>query len=71
MWHEWERGAYGVLVGKVERKKPLGILRRLWEDDIAADLKEMSLEGVDWNNLAHDRFKWWAVVSTVMNRRVP
>jgi len=36
-----------------------------------ADFKEISWEGVDWNNLAHDRFKWWAAVYTVMNRRVP
>ena len=72
MWHEWGRGAYKVLVGKAERKKkPLGILRRLWEDDIKADFKEIGWEGVDWNNLAHDRFKWWAVVNTVMNHRVP
>ena len=70
MWHEWGRRAYRVLVGKAERKKkkrPLGIPRRLWEDDIKADFKERIWEGVDWNNLAQDGFKWWAVV----NRRVP
>ena len=70
MWHEWRRGAYRVLVGKAERKEPLGIPRRLWKDDIKADFKEISWEGVDCNNLAHDDFKWWAVVNTATNRRV-
>ena len=28
------RGVYGVLVGKPEGKKPLGRLRRRWEDNI-------------------------------------
>jgi hypothetical protein len=28
-------------------------------------------EGVDWTDLAQDRDKWWALVNTVMNLRVP
>jgi hypothetical protein len=27
--------------------------------------------GIDWINLAEDRDRWWAVVNTVMNLRVP
>ena len=30
---------YRVLVGKSERKRPLGILRRRWKDDIKMDLQ--------------------------------
>ena len=33
-----KRGAYRVLVGKPERKKPLGRLRDRWEDNIKMDL---------------------------------
>jgi hypothetical protein len=28
------------------------------------------LGGLDWIRLAHDRDRWWAVVSAVMNLRV-
>jgi hypothetical protein len=32
---------YDVLVGKPERKSPLGRSRRRWEDNIKVDLKEI------------------------------
>jgi hypothetical protein len=35
------RGAYRVLVGKPERKRPLGRPRRTWEDNIKMDLKDL------------------------------
>jgi len=38
------RGAYGVLVGKLEGKTPLGISRRIWEDNIKIDLQEVGLD---------------------------
>ena len=34
-----ERGAYRVLVGKLEGKRPLGRLRRRWVDNIRMDLQ--------------------------------
>ena len=34
------RGAYKVLVGKPEEKRPLGRPRRTWEDNIKKDLLE-------------------------------
>ena len=33
-------------------------------------LKDMELEGVDWNNLAQDRDRWRAVENKVLNLRV-
>ena len=42
------RGAYKVLVGKPERKRPLGRPRRRWEDNIKIDLQEVGCGGVDW-----------------------
>jgi len=35
------RGVYRVLVGKAERKRPLGRPRRRWEDNIKIDLQEV------------------------------
>jgi hypothetical protein len=34
-----KRNAYRILVGKPERKRPLGRLRRRWVDNIKIDLK--------------------------------
>jgi len=35
------RGVCSVLVGKPEGKRPLGIPRRRWEDNIKMDLQEV------------------------------
>jgi hypothetical protein len=36
-----KRNAYRILVGKPERKRPLGRPRIRWEDNIKTDLKEI------------------------------
>ena len=61
---------HGVLVGKPEGKRPLGGPRRRWEDNIKMDLREVGGDG-DWMELAQDRDRWRALVSMVMNFRVP
>jgi len=66
-----ERGAYGVLVGKPEGKRPLGRPRRRWVDNIRMDLQEVGCEYMDWIGLARDRDRWRKLVSPVMNLRVP
>jgi hypothetical protein len=33
------RNAYNILVGKPEGKRPLGRLKRRWEDNIRMDLR--------------------------------
>jgi hypothetical protein len=64
------RGVYRVLVGKREGKNQLEdlsvngriILRwifRKWDG------------GMDWIELAQSRDRWWALVNTVMQLRVP
>ena len=65
------RGVYRVLVGKPEGKRPLGRPRRRWEDNIWMDLQEVELWYEDWIGLAQDRDRWRALVSAVMNLRVP
>ena len=64
-------GVYRVLVGKSEGTKTLGGLRRRWEDNIKMDLQEVRGGCGDWMELAQDRDNWRALVSTVMNFRVP
>jgi hypothetical protein len=60
-----------VLVGKPEGKRPLGRPRRRWEDNIKMDFQEVGGDYVDWMDLAQDRDRWRALVSTVRNLRVP
>ena len=65
------RGVHRVLVGRPEEKRPLGRSRRRWEDNIKMDLQEVVEGCEDWMELAQDRDRWRALVSTVMNLRVP
>ncbi|KAJ4438366.1 hypothetical protein ANN_14308 [Periplaneta americana] len=63
------RNAYRVLVGRPEGKRPFGMPRRRWEDNIKMDLKEVGYDGRDWIDLAQDRDQWRAYVRAVMNLR--
>ena len=65
------RGVYRVLVGRPEGKRPLGRPRRRWEDNIKMDLQEVGGDFEDLMELTQDRDSWRALVSTVMNVRVP
>jgi hypothetical protein len=58
-------------VGKPEGKRPLGRPRRRWEDNIKMDDQEVGGGYGHWMELAQDRDRWWALVSTVKNLRVP
>ena len=58
-------------MGKLEGKSPLGSPRRRWEDNIKMDLQEVGYGGMDWIEMAQDRDRWWALVTAVMNFRVP
>jgi hypothetical protein len=51
------RGMYRVLVGKPERKRPLGRPRRRWKDNIKIDLQEVGYRGLEWIDLTQDREK--------------
>jgi hypothetical protein len=66
-----ERGAFRVLVGRSEGKRPLGRSRRRWKDNIKMNLREIGIDGSNWIRLAQDRVQWRAFVNTVMNLRVP
>jgi hypothetical protein len=65
------RGAYNILVGRPDGRRPLGRRRRRWEDNIKMDLKEIGFGDVDWSHWAQDRDRWRALLNTVINLRVP
>jgi hypothetical protein len=64
------RGVYGFLVGKSERKRPLGRPRHNWEDSIKMDFQEVGCGDMDWIELADDRDGWQGSVNAAMNLRV-
>jgi hypothetical protein len=66
-----KRNVYRLLVGKPEGKRPLGRQRCRWIDNIKMDLLEIGMSVVDWIDLAQDRYRWRALVNSVMNLRVP
>jgi hypothetical protein len=66
-----ERGVQRVLVGKPEGRRPLGRPRRRWEDNIKMDVQEVGGGRGYWKELAQDRDRWCALVSTAKNLRVP
>jgi hypothetical protein len=66
-----KRNACRLLVGKPERKRPLGRPRRRWVYNIRMDLGEVGWGDVDWIGLAKDRNRWRALVNSVLNLRVP
>jgi hypothetical protein len=66
-----DRGVHRVLVGKPGGKRPLGRPRRRWGDNIKMDLQEVGGGGGDWIEFAQDRDRWWALVGTLRNFRVP
>jgi len=65
------RGVQRVLQGKPEGKTPLGRPRRRWEDNIEMDIQEVGGVCGDWKELVQHRDRWRALVSRVMNLRVP
>jgi hypothetical protein len=65
------RGVYRVLVGRSEGKRPLGRPRRMGEDNIKMDLREIGIDGANWIRLAQDRVQWRAFGSTAMIFWVP
>jgi hypothetical protein len=66
-----KRNAQRLLVGRPEGKRSLGRPRRRWIHNNKMDLVEIGLNVVDWIGMAQDRYRWRALVNSVMNLRVP
>jgi hypothetical protein len=69
--HGEKRDACRILVGKLEGKKRLGKPRRRWLDKVKIDFGEIGWSVMDWIDLAQDRDQWSALMTKVMNFRVP
>ena len=64
------RSAFKILTGKPTGKRPLGMPRRRWEDNINMDLEEIvSMRGIGLIT-AQDRNYWRALVNAALNLRV-
>jgi len=62
-----QKSVYRVLVGKPEGNRQHGRPRCRWEDNIKINLQGMGCVGMDWNDLAQDRYRWRVLVNAVMN----
>jgi hypothetical protein len=58
-------------MGEPEELKPLTRARCSWENNIKMERREIELADMDWIDLAQDRDQWMALVSTIINLRVP
>ena len=65
------RSACKILTGKPTGKRPLGMPRRRWEDNIRMDLEEIGINAGNWVDSAQDRDYWRALVNAALNLQVP
>jgi hypothetical protein len=64
------RGAYNILVGRPEGRRPLGKPRRRWENNIKMDLRKIGFEDVDWIHWTQDSDRWRALVNTLIHKYI-
>jgi len=64
------RGSYRFWWWRPDGERPLRRPRRAWDDNIKMDLQAVGWV-TDWIDVAHGKDRWRALVSAVMNLRVP
>ena len=65
------RSAFKILTGKPTGKRPLGTLRRSWNNNIRTDLEEIGINVGNWVDSAQDKGNKRALVNEELNLRVP
>jgi len=71
MLHIWGRSVYKVLLGIPEGGRPLETARRRLEDCIKMDHQAMKWRVLDWIVVAEGSHRQGALMSAVMNLRIP
>ena len=61
----------GIWWGNLKANRTRGSLRRRWKDNIKMDIQKVGCGDMDWIGLHQDRDMRRALVTAVMNRRVP
>jgi hypothetical protein len=60
------RGAYSVLVGIPDGKRPLRRPRTKWKDNTKMNVQDLLRREIGWNDLSH-KVRWRKLVNAVMN----
>jgi hypothetical protein len=60
-----------VFGGKAEGKRTIKRPRYRWKDNVKMHLQELGCGCVEWIEVAQDRDIWRAIMTAVMNLRVP
>ena len=68
---EEDRSSFKILIGTPTEKRPLGKLKRRWEDNIRNDLKSIGINTRNWVDSAQDRDYWRVYVNAFFKLRVP
>jgi len=66
-----EKRLYSILVGRSDRRRPLGRPIRRWEENMRRDPREVGVCDENWLDIAQDRIQWRTFVTAAMNLRVP
>jgi len=66
-------GDTGIWWGNLRERDHIGRPRHRCKDNFRMGLQEMGCGGggMDWIKLAKDRYRWWSVVSAIMNLWFP
>jgi hypothetical protein len=64
-----KRNTYRIVVRRPEGKRPLGIPKRRWVDNIKMDLGEIGWGDMDWIDVAKDGDLLNALVNRVLDLR--
>ena len=68
---EEDRCAMIILTGKSPGKRPLGMPRRKWQDDLKMNLKEIGVNARNWFDSAQYRDYSRILLNAALNLRVP
>jgi hypothetical protein len=66
-----KRNSYRILIGKPEGQIPLRSHARWWENNVKMGVREIVRSSTEWIYRAQERDRWGALLSLVMNLRIP